>query len=138
MKPVLLDTGPIVALLDRTERRHEECLRALDSIKDPLVTCESVIAEACYLTRGLPGASEAIVQNVAGGTFQIPIQLTDCTSAIQRILKKYRDQQIDLTDACLVHLASELHTGEIFTLDRDFAGYRWGTKHPFHSILPLW
>jgi predicted nucleic acid-binding protein len=138
VKSVLLDTGPIVALLDRSERRHEECLRALDSIKEPLVTCEAVIAEACYLTRSLPGASEAIVHNLASGTFQIPIHLTDCAAAIERIFKKYRDRQVDLADACLIHLASELHTGEIFTLDRDFAVYRWGTKRPFHSILPLW
>ena len=76
MKPILLDTGVIVALLDRSERRHGDCVRAIDAVDAPLVTCEPVIAEACYLTRGLHGAPEAILRNVALGTFQIPIQLS--------------------------------------------------------------
>lgn len=138
MRPVLLDTGPIVALLDRSERRHHECVKALDTITAPLVTCESVIAEACYLTRRLPGAPQAIIQNVAAGTFQLPIQLSNCAAAIQRILRKYRDQEIDLADACLIYMASELRTSEIFTLDRDFAVYRWGGNRPFQSVIPMW
>ena len=138
MKPVLLDTGVIVALLDRSERRHRECATALQTNSAALVTCEAVIAEACYLTRSLPGAPEAILQNVAAGTFQIPIHLSRCAAAIQRILKKYRDQEVDLADACLIHLASELRTGEILTLDGDFAVYRWGANRPFLPILPIW
>ena len=137
MKPILLDTGVIVALLDRSERRHDECTKALHSIDAPLVTCEPVIAEACYLTQRLRGAPEAILQNVVAGTFQIPIRLSDCATALQRILKKYRDREVDLADAFLVHLATELRTGEILTLDSDFAVYRWGGTRPFRSILPL-
>lgn len=67
MKPVLADTGVIVALLDRSERRHARCVTVLESIKRPLVTCEAVIAESCYLLRGLPGASETVLQNVEHG-----------------------------------------------------------------------
>ena len=138
MKPILLDTGVIVALLDRSEHRHLDCVRAIDAIHAPFVTCEAVVAEACYLTRGLQGAPAAILQNVAVGTFQIPIQLSSCAAAIQRILRKYRDQEVDLADACLIHLASELRSGEILTLDRDFVVYRWGANRTFHPILPLW
>lgn len=137
MKPVLLDTGVIVALLDRSERRHADCIQALDGVRAPLVTCEPVIAEACYLTRSLPGAPEALLQNVADGTFQIPLQLTRSAPAIQRILRKYRDQDIDLADACLIHLASELRTGDILTLDKDFKVYRWGANRPFTPVPPL-
>jgi len=75
---------------------------------------------------------------MAAGTFQIPIQLSGCAAAIQRILRKYRDREVDLADACLIHLATELRTGEILTLDRDFTVYRWGANRPFHSIIPLW
>ena len=128
----------IVALLDRSERRHGDCVTAIDAVVAPLVTCEPVIAEACYLTRGLHGAPEAILQNVAEGAFQIPIHLSQCAAAIQRILKKYQDQKVDLADACLIHLASELRAGEILTLDRDFAVYRWGANRHFRPILPLW
>lgn len=137
MKPVLLDTGVIVALLDRSERHHADCVEALDGVRGPIVTCEAVIAEACYLTRSLPGAPEAILQNVADGSFQIPIQLSRCAATVQRILRKYRDQEIDLADACLIHLASELRTGDILTLDGDFEVYRWGANHTFRPVLPL-
>jgi uncharacterized protein len=137
LKPVLLDTGFIVALLDRSERHHTECVEALEGVHAPLVTCEPVIAEACYLTRSLVGAPEAILQNVADGTFEIPIQLPRCAAAIQRILRKYRDQHIDLADACLIHLASELRTGNILTLDNDFKIYCWGAQRSFNPIPPV-
>ncbi len=112
-------------------------MEALEGARGPLVTCEPVIAEACYLTRRLPGAPEAILQNVADGTFQVPIRLSDCASGIQRILRKYRDQDIDLADAYLIHLASELRTGDILTLDGDFEVYRWGANRSFRPIPPL-
>ncbi len=137
MTPVLLDTGVIVALLDRDERRHAECAAVLESMDAPLVTCEAVIAEACYLTRRLRGAPEAILKNVAGGTFEIPLRLTDCADAVQRILRKYRDREVDLADACLVHLAGELRSGDILTLDRNFLVYRWGGNHPFRPVIAL-
>jgi predicted nucleic acid-binding protein len=135
--PILLDTGVIVALLDRSERRHAECAELIEETDAPLVTCEAVIAEACYLTRRMAGAPEAILQNVADGTFQIPIALAPSAAAVQRILKKYRDREVDLADACLIHLASELRTGDILTLDGDFAVYRWGSNRPFRPMLPL-
>lgn len=137
MNPVLLDTSVIVGLLDRSEHRHTHCVEAVNSIQAPLITCEPVIAEACYLARKLPGAPEAILQNVVDGTFQIAIQLSRCATAIQRILKKYRDQDIDLADACLIHIASELRTGDILTLDSDFKVYRWGANRHFTPVPPL-
>lgn len=81
MKPLLLDTGAIVALLDRSERLHRACAGAVRELNAPLITCEAVIAESCYLLRNLSGASEAVIENVAAGTFQIPFQLSRESSA---------------------------------------------------------
>lgn len=135
MRAILLDTGVIVALLDRTERRHADCVEAIEEAAAPLVTCEAVIAESCYLLRRLAGAADAILENVRTGVFQIPLQLTQAAAPIQRLFRKYRDREMDLADACLVHLAGELETGDILTLDRDFEIYRWGTSKPFHLLL---
>ena len=55
MIPVLLDTGVIVALMDRSESRHRACVRVVERLERPLVTCEAVIAESCYLLRRFPG-----------------------------------------------------------------------------------
>jgi uncharacterized protein len=137
LKPVLLDTGVIVALLDRSERRHRACLQALEALTVPLVTCEAVIAESCHLVRRLPGAVDAVLENVASGAFQIPWHLSGSAPAIQLILRKYRDRNVDLADACLIHLAGTLHTGDILTLDRDFEVYRWSRNKPFRMLIPL-
>jgi uncharacterized protein len=137
LKPVLLDTGVVVALLDRSERHHRDCAAFIETLAAPLVTCEAVIAESCYLLRKMPRAAEAVLENVATGVFQIPFQLPRSAHAIQRVLRKYKDRGVDLADACLIHLADEFSSGEILTLDRDFMVYRWGANKPFRRLIPL-
>ena len=137
MKPVLLDTGVIVALLDRSERHHARCVAVMEGLERPLVTCEAVIAESCYLLRGLPGAADSILENVERGVFQIPFQLSRAAASVRSILRKYRDLAPDFADACLIQLADELETGDILTLDRDFESYRWRRNRPFHLLVSL-
>jgi uncharacterized protein len=134
VKPVLLDTGVIVALLDRSERLHEACAKAVQEIEAPLITCEAVIAESCYLLRTLAGAAEAVVENMAAGIFQVPFQLSREAAGVKQILRKYRDRKIDLADACLIRLADEFGTADILTLDGDFAIYRWGRNKTFRML----
>jgi uncharacterized protein len=134
VKPVLLDTGVIVALLDRSERLHDACAEVVREIEAPLITCEAVIAESCYLLRNLAGASEAIIENVAAGIFQIPFQLSREAAGVKQVLRKYRDRRIDLADACLIRLADEFGTADILTLDNDFAVYRWGRNRAFRML----
>ncbi len=135
MKPVLLDTGVIVALLDRSEKTHRVCAETIHAAVAPLITCEAVIAESCYLLRNFPGAPEAIMDNVVAGVFQIPFQISKEVAGIMQILRKYRDRKIDLADACLIRLADEFETADILTLDNDFTIYRWGRNKPFHILL---
>jgi predicted nucleic acid-binding protein len=111
------------------------CAQAIEKAAAPLLTCEAVIAESCYLLRGHRGAAEAILENVKTGVFQIPLQLTPAAGPIQRLFRKYRDREMDLADACLVHLAGEFETGDILTFDSDFEIYRWGANKPFRLLL---
>jgi predicted nucleic acid-binding protein len=135
MKPVLLDTGFIVALLDRSESFHKTCARTVREVQAPLVTCEAVITESCYLLRNLLGASEAVIENVAAGIFQVPFQLSRDSAGVKQVLRKYKDRKIDLADACLIRLADQFGTADILTLDKDFTVYRWGKNKPFR-VLP--
>lgn len=135
MKPVLLDSGVIVASLDRSERHHERVLDLIDSLGAPLVTCEAVIAESCHLLRHLPGAGDVVIENVAAGVFQVPFQLGNSAADVRRIMAKYRDHPIDFADACLIQLANDFATGDILTLDSDFEFFRWGRNHAFHSLI---
>ncbi len=137
MKPVLIDTGPIVALLDSNDTFHGRCVDVIGAITAPLVTCEAVIAESCYLLRRMKGAPEAVLENLAAGVFQIPLPLGSYARNVSRILTKYRRREVDLADACLVHLAGELAIGEILTLDRDFEVYRWSGKNAFRLLIPM-
>lgn len=135
MKPVLLDTGCIVALLDRSERHHEQCVETVTELSAPLVTCEAAIAEACYLLRGLEGASDAVLKNVAGGVFRLPFRLETSVDAVRRLMRRYRSVPMDLADGCLVQMADELDTADILTLDSDFGVYRWRRNRKFHNLL---
>lgn len=137
MRPVLLDSSVIVGWLDRRDRNHKRCIAALEGLRPPLVTCEAVIVESCYLLQGIAGAANDLLENVANGTFQIPFQLTRCVGHIQQILRKYRDTPADFADACLIQMADELDTGDILTLDSDFAHYRWRRNRAFNLLIPL-
>jgi len=137
VRPVLLDTGPIVALLDPTDSFHRRCADALAEVRAPLVTCEAVITESCYLLRRIPGAAEAVLHSVVTRDFLIPSGLSEAAIRVRRILVKYRDRKIDLADAVLIHLANEFETGDILTLDRDFEIYRWGKNNRFHLLVSL-
>lgn len=137
MKHVLLDTGCIVALLDRSERYHHQCTKLVMTVEAPLVTCEAVIAESCYLLRRMRGAPEAILENVERGIFLVPYRLTDGAARLRRLIAKYADFPMDLADACLVDMATQLRCGRILTLDSDFRVYRWGRNHPFELLIDL-
>ena len=137
MKTLLLDTGCIVALLDRSEAHHEVCARAASDTAFSLVTCEPVIAEACYLIRKLRGAADAVLDNVGRGVFNIPFRIDQSTPQLRSLMKKYAQVPMDLADACLVHLATELGTGRILTLDSDFRIYRWGKNRPFEVLIDI-
>jgi predicted nucleic acid-binding protein len=137
VKPVLLDTGVVVALLDRSEQYHTRCADAIEELEGALITCEAVIAESCYLSRRIPGAAETILKNVSRGVFHIPFQLGQSAAAVGTIMRKYRDQPADFADACLIYLADDVNTGEILTLDRDFMQYRWRKTRRFELLIDL-
>ena len=136
-RQVLLDTGVIVALLDRSERHHRRAAEVVAQLDATLVTCEAVIAEACYLLRSVRGAPEAVLENVERGVFQLPLRLASESAAIRALMKKYRSVSMDLADACLVRLAEITPAHRILTLDRDFDVYRWNRTRKFERLIDL-
>jgi uncharacterized protein len=139
---VLLDTSCIVALLDRSERHHRHCVEVVAGLDEvvagldaPLITCEAVIAESCYLLRDISLASEAILENIDRGVFVVPYRLTGSAANVKRLMRKYASLPMDFADACLVDMANDFQTARILTLDQDFTVYRWGKNRPFELLL---
>jgi predicted nucleic acid-binding protein len=135
VNPILLDTGVIVALFDSTDQFHRLCDESTAHLTQPLVTCEAVITEACFLLRKCPDAIHAILENIERDIFQLPFQLSHSAAAVQAIRTKYADLPASLADACLVQLADELDTGQILTLDNHFDQYRWRRNKPFELLI---
>jgi hypothetical protein len=137
VQPILLDTGVIAGCLNRRDRHHARCVAAMAKVGQPIATCEAVIVESSYLLQSIPSALDDVLENVARGTFRIPFKLSVCAPQIQQILRKYRDTPADFADACLIHMADELDTGDILTLDSDFKHYRWRRNRSFRMLIPL-
>jgi predicted nucleic acid-binding protein len=138
MKRVLVDTGPIVAILSRRDQYHGVCVAALRDLPGPLFTCWPVITEAAWLLRRDSNAVQQLLNSIDTGFLElIPLTTTDA-KPIASILKKYRDIRIQLADAALVHLAGRNGLDTIFTLDqRDFSVYRLPKGRTFRTIPNL-
>ena len=125
MPAVLVDTGPLVALLDRSDPDHVTCQETLRSLSDLMVTVWPVVTEAMYLLRAYWQAQEALWEMIEMGAVGIlPLGIDD-VPRMKELMRKYRDLPMDLADAALVRVAERERLRRIFTLDRrDFQIYR--------------
>jgi predicted nucleic acid-binding protein len=135
--PVLADSSFFVALFNDREHEHARCKAAYDSYAGPLFTAESCITEALHLLGHARAAVEAILTNVRQGALVVPFRLRDCASEIAYLMSKYRDTPCDFANACLIAMADQLNTGDIFTLDSDFKHYRWRRTRKFNMLISL-
>lgn len=136
-RSVILDTGPLVAFINRHDQHHEWARLQWAEIEPPLITCESVLSEACFLLRTSGRGQNAVPELLKRGIITIPFRLIENTEAIARLLTKYHDIGISLADACLVRM-SELYSGSaVLTLDGHFRIYRKSNRQVIPILLPL-
>jgi uncharacterized protein len=122
---VLVDTGPIVAILLESDEHHEACVEQLHHVRGPLLTCWPVITEAAWLLRAYPGAIRKLLSSFHGRPFELVALGETDLPGIAAILVKYEALRIQLADASLVHLANREGIEVMFTLDRrDFGVVR--------------
>lgn len=124
MIDAILDTGPLVGSLDEDDQWHAWSAKQFTTIRQPALTCDAVISEACFLLRGTPDSREKIFALVERGILRVVPILPDESPAVRTLLVRY-GQRMDYADACLVRL-SELHREHtIVTTDaEDFRIYR--------------
>jgi predicted nucleic acid-binding protein len=133
---ILVDAGPLVALIHADDRSHGRCKEALKSMRGPFVTVWPVFTEAIYLLNFSWRAQDALWEMVAREfvTF-LHLDETD-VPRMRKLMGKYRDLPMDFADAALVRVAEREKIRTVFTLDRrDFEIYRPARVGRF-SIVP--
>ena len=131
----LLDTGPLVALLYRTDRYHEWAVETFANLDPPAITCEPVLTEACFIVVRNRHSAVRVLEHIAHSGIQIGLQIEPELPAIEMLMRRYANVPMSLADACLVRLG-EINGLPICTLDSDFALYRANGRRPLSLITP--
>lgn len=135
-RDVLLDTGPLVALLNPRDSEHGRCVAAARTIFQPMITSWAVLTEAAWLLRAEPASLEQLFRCEAEGVLEVARLEAAELSELAAIRERYLDLSPQLADLTLVHLAERDGHHKVFTLDRrDFHVYRIHGKQAFH-LLP--
>jgi predicted nucleic acid-binding protein len=132
---LLLDTGAFVALVDRDEKLHGDCVAALEKWNGPVVTTEAVLTETLYLVGPQWRAQKTCLEFVLRGAFHLVPSSAKSLQRVAVLMERYRNVPMDFADATLVVLGEELETDWVFTLDRrGFSTYRMNRNRPFHIV----
>lgn len=133
---MLIDAGPLIALIDADEPDHARCRDALETIRLPLLTTWPAFTEAMYLLARAAGTDgqEALWRLTLRGDLEIVAPSTHTLARTAALMEKYADRPMDLADASLVALAEERNLTRIFTLDSDFYVYRFKGRRRFEIV----
>lgn len=134
--PVLLDTGPLVAYLDTGDQHHAWARARLGTIEPPLLTCEAVISEACFLLRASRGAFYSPVEIAAQRIIRAPFRLDEEALAVARLMRRYANVPMSFADACLVRMAEQYPDSRVLTLDGHFKLYRKNGRQVIPTLMP--
>jgi predicted nucleic acid-binding protein len=114
----LIDTGPLVAFFDRSDADHEWAKEEWAKAPLPMLTCEAVLAEAAYLLHDRAGlAPEKLLALFERGIISVPFRLDEHAALVARLLERYRDQEMQLADACRVRMSEFKRDYRVFTVD---------------------
>jgi uncharacterized protein len=129
----ILDAGPLIAALNKADHFHKWSCDILQTVGPPFYTCPEALAEAAAMT----AQPAAIVEMIQAREIILDFNLADHTDPILRLLKKYRDRQMDLADACIVRMTELTQDCRVITVDRnDFQIYRRNGRDIIPTLLP--
>jgi len=130
---VLLDTGPWVALLSRNDTHHRWAVEQFRRLPPPLLSCEAVVAETCFLLRRSGFDPSLALQFIERGVVQLPFVLQEQIGSVSTLFKRYENVPASLADAALIRLAEINDSPLLLTTDSDFQIYR---RHG-RQMIPL-
>ena len=135
MKKILVDSGPLIALFDASDKYHNEAINFIKNNKYPLVTTIASITETLHLLDFNRNAQIDFLEWVYRGAVEIYNIENNAFQRLKELTEKYRDLPMDFADSCLVYLAEQLKLNTIATIDRDFTIYRIRGRKKFKIIL---
>jgi predicted nucleic acid-binding protein len=133
---IIVDTGPLVALLVKSDSHHPWTVDRLRELRPPFLTCEPVLAEVAHLVRRVRNGIDRFVELLLSDLLRVELDLMAERDAVGRLLRKYADRPMSLADACLVRLAELNDTAAVLTVDGDFAVYRKHGRRAIPLIRP--
>lgn len=136
MTSVIVDTGPLVALLNRREHHHAWASKIMDTIEPPIFTCDAVLSEACFLLRDADGGPDAVLELVARGIIRSDFRIMSELASLRALMKKFASVPMSLADACLVRMTELDQKSVVLTLDGDFGIYRRNRRQVVPTISP--
>jgi predicted nucleic acid-binding protein len=132
----ILDTGPWVALIDRSESRHIECVQWLKNFSGRLYSTEAVLTEVLYILNFSIKAQCAAIDFILEAVVEIVPASIESLKKAKNLMKKYADLPMDYADASIVCLATETGIRNVVTFDKkDFTIYKLLKKKSF-TIMP--
>jgi predicted nucleic acid-binding protein len=135
MKKTLIDSGPLIALFDSSDKYHQEAVDFIKTNKYPLVTTLASITETLHLLDFNRNAQIDFLEWVHRGAVEIHNIENSDFKRVRELTEKYRDLPMDFADSCLVILAEKFNLNTIATIDRDFTMYRIQGRRKFKIIL---
>ena len=129
----IADAGLIIAALDRQDAHHAWAAGLLQRESPPWLVCEPVLAE---ISASL-GTPEPVLEMLRVGDLEVGFHLADNRAEVLALVKKYRDQKIDLADACVVRMSELFRDSLVYTVDRtDFVVYRRYNRQAIPCVFP--
>ena len=134
---VIVDTGILVALIDRNDHHHTWITEQLKEIAPPLMTCEAVISESWFLLQRVKRGREVLLQLLAQKQVVIRFDLGAELVTVMALLSRYQSVPVSLADAELVRMSELYPNSLVFTLDSDFLVYRKNRDRLIPVLMPL-
>jgi predicted nucleic acid-binding protein len=135
MKKILIDSGPLIALFDSSDKYHQKAVDFIKTNKYPLATTLASITETLHLLDFNRNAQIDFLEWVHRGGVEIHNIENSDFKRLRELTEKYRDLPMDFADSCLVYLAEKLNLNTIATIDRDFTIYRIQGRGKFKMAL---
>lgn len=136
MTRYLLDTGALVAFINRGDTHHRWASDFFAAAPVPLYTCEAVLVEACHLLRRTASGPDAVLEFVRRGALVVEPTLAVGADRIAELMRSYHSTPMALADACLVWLSEEHDDCRVVTVDSHFLVYRRHGRKVIPTSLP--